>query len=70
MFFSVYNPLQYFQVMICVKLRNIGPFSSGNESVVLERDGLQNLKEKNLFIKTENNLVMILCVIYFTLTIP
>ena len=34
--------------------------------MVFERNGPQNLKT-NLFIKTENNLVMILCVIYLRL---
>ena len=58
-----------FPDLSCVKPGNIGPFSSGDESVVLERNGPQNLKKKKtkLFIKTENNLVMILCVIYLPL---
>ena len=49
----------------CVKPGNIGPFSSGDESVVLTR-WTPKLKKK-LFIKTENDLVMILCVIYLRL---
>ena len=47
----------------CVKPGNIRPFSSGAESGVLERNRPRFLKE-NLFIKTENDLVMTLCVIY------
>ena len=47
------------------KSGNIGPFSSGDEPVVLERNGPQNLKK--MFIKTEIDSVMILCVIYLHL---
>ena len=56
----------------CVKPGNIGPFSSGDESVVLKRNGPQkNLKKTCSLKRTENNLVMIIYVIYLRLpTIP
>ena len=34
-----------FRDLSCVKPGNIGPFSSGDESVVLKRNGPQNLRK-------------------------